>query len=271
MREMWLGGGMAHSCLATKGFSIMKKRLRHLLLAAASLTVAVAASACGPANEGDASVKPAAASAEPTTGTPATATTSASSPASPTSTRTTSTSMPKPAPAKTTASPRTRAPWPHVTFARLTFETPPGWSLMTYGSDACVQPVHRAGLPTMFGCAGIAIKSGSIAGNELQPYEASQPGGWYAATDVQPCPLRPTLADGSFNSITSGTSSPPVESGLRSVGSHKAAYDRWTAACASGYRFSPQAWYLPVSRVLFLDYTGHAETVRVLESVRFPG
>ncbi|WP_445529049.1 hypothetical protein [Streptomyces cyslabdanicus] len=134
-----------------------------------------------------------------------------------------------------------------------------------------MQPVHRAGLPTVLGCAGIAVKSGAIAGNELRPYAARQPGGWYAAADVQPCPVRPTLADGSFNGITSGTSSPPVESGLRPVGDRTAAYDRWTAACASGYGFSPQAWYLPVSRVLFLDYTGHAETTRVLESVRFPG
>ncbi|MDX3529857.1 hypothetical protein P1P75_26450, partial [Streptomyces sp. ID05-39B] len=170
--------------------------------------------------------------------------------------------------------PRTRAAWPRISFARLTFEIPPGWTLTTDGndSDACVQPVNRAGLPTMFGCAGIAIKSGSIPGNEMRPYQARQPGGWYPATDVQPCPVRPTtLADGSFNGITSGTSASPVESGLRPVGSRKAAYDRWTAACASGYLFAPQAWHLPVSRVLFLDYTGHAETARVLESVRFPG
>ncbi|MCF3134184.1 hypothetical protein [Streptomyces olivochromogenes] len=243
----------------------MKKRLRRLQLAAATLAVAVAASACGPAGGGDASAKPTAAGAERTAGTPSTAKTSARPPATAPPSR-----APKPAPAKTAAAPRTRAPWPHVTFARLTFEIPPGWTLMTYGSDACVQPVHQAGLPTMFGCAGIAIQSGSIAGHELQPYEARQPGGWYAATDVQPCPVDPTLADGSFNGISSGTSSPPVESGLRPVGNHKAAYDRWTAACANGHRFSPRAWHLPVSRVLFLDYTGHVETARVLESVRFP-
>ncbi|MFF4826457.1 hypothetical protein ACFY20_26190 [Streptomyces sp. NPDC001312] len=261
--------------------SSMKNRLRPLLLTAVSLTVAVAASACGPANEGAVSAKPTAAGAEPSTGRPTTPQASASSPTrspataspSPTPARTTSTPTPKQAIVKNTAAPRTRTAWPRVTFARLTFEIPPGWTLTTYGngSDACVQPVHRAGLPTMFGCAGIAIKSGSIAGNELQSYEAGQSGGWYAATDVQPCPVRPTFADGSFNGITSGTSSPPVESGLRPVGSRKAAYDRWTAACASGYRFSPQAWHLPVSRVLFLDCTGHAETARVLESVRFPG
>ncbi|MFF9126413.1 hypothetical protein ACF09J_24445 [Streptomyces sp. NPDC014889] len=250
----------------------MKKRLRPLLPAVATLTLAVAASACGPANEGAASVKS-------TVGIPTPPSTPASSPASPSATaspsptpaRTTSAPTPTPVPVKSTVAPRTRAAWPRVSFAGLTFEIPPGWTLTKHGSDACVQPVQRAGLPTTFGCAGIAVKSGSIAGNELRPYEARQSGGWYAATDVQPCPVRPTLADGSFNGITSGTSSPPAESGLHPVGSRRAAYDRWTAACANGYSFSPQAWHLPVSRVLFLDYTGHAETARVLESVRFPG
>ncbi|MEU7380566.1 hypothetical protein AB0A91_11275 [Streptomyces sp. NPDC042207] len=204
---------------------------------------------------------------------------SATASPTPTPARTTSTPIQKPTqkptpkqtPAKKTVAPPARAAWPRTSFAGLTFEIPPGWTLTRYGSEACVQPVQRAGLPTAFGCAAIAVKSGSITGSELRPYQARQSGGWYAASDVQPCPVRPTLADGSFNGITSGTSSPPIESGLRPVGSRTAAYDRWTAACTSGYRFSPQAWYLPVSRILFLDYTGHAETARVLESVRFPG
>jgi hypothetical protein len=180
----------------------------------------------------------------------------------------------KPTPARTapsaTPSPASR-PWPRLAFARLSFEAPPGWALVTHGANACLEPVHRAGLPEIFGCAGLDIKSGSIPGNELRPYEAGQPGGWYAATDVQPCPVRPYLADGSLNGITSGTSAVPVTTGFRPVGSHRAAYDRWEAVCRSGYRFAPQAWYLPVSGVLFLDYTGHPETSRVLASVRFQG
>ncbi|MEU3345135.1 hypothetical protein ABZ723_09035 [Streptomyces sp. NPDC006700] len=257
--------------------SLMKKRLRPLLPAAVCLTFAVAASACGPADEGATSVKsrvelptPPQTSLSSPESSPASESPSPTASA-PTPARTTSAPTPTPTPVKKTPAPPTRVAWPRTSFAGLTFEIPPGWTLTRYGSEACVQPVQRAGLPTVFGCAGIAIKSGSIVGNELRPYQARQPGGWYAAGDVQPCPVRPTLADGSFNGITSGTSSPPTESGLRPVGSHMAAYDRWTAACTSGYSFSPQAWHLPVSRVLFLDYTGHAETARVLESVRFPG
>ncbi|WP_432155442.1 hypothetical protein [Streptomyces sp. bgisy153] len=259
----------------------MKKRLRRgvvpVLLGAASLLLVAG---CGPEDEADtgAAGRPSSAAAGDASTTP-----EATSPVSPSgsSSRPGSSSLSgapsssaRPSPsvsAPASASP-TRPAWPRVTFARLSFETPPGWTLTRSGEHgACLQPVSRAGLPKVFGCAGIAVLTGSIPGNELSPYEARQPGGWYAATDVQPCPVGGLRADGSLNGITGGSSSPPVESGLRPVGDRKAAYDRWTATCASGYRFSPQAWYLPVSRVLFLDYTGHPETGRVLGSVRFPG
>jgi hypothetical protein len=168
---------------------------------------------------------------------------------------------------KVTPSPR----WPRVSFASLSFELPPGWRLAAYGSgDACAEPAHHSGTPVVLGCHGIDIQSGTIVGSEGSPYAAGQPGGWYRATDVQPCPVQPRLANGEFNGIVGGATSPSVESGLRPVGSHRAWYDRWEAVCRNGYRFSPQAWYLPVSHVLFLDYTGHAETSRILASVRFP-
>ncbi|MFI2430290.1 hypothetical protein [Streptomyces sp. NPDC018693] len=244
----------------------MGKRLRRVvpvLLAAVSLS---SVSGCGPTDESDAAPK----SPVPSVSSP---TATSPTPVPPTPTPTPTSASPVPSAAKTTSPPTpTRPAWPRVTFARLSFEIPPGWELTRSGEyDACVQPVGRAGLPMTFGCTGIAIRTGTILGNEGRPYEARQPGGWYHASDAQPCPAGRTLADGSFNYINSGSSAPPVESGLRPVGDRKAAYDRWTATCTSGYRFSPQAWHLPVSRVLFLDYTGHAETGRVLESVRFPG
>ncbi|MCX3058517.1 hypothetical protein [Streptomyces beihaiensis] len=261
-------------------------RLRGLSFAALTLGVAAVVSACGPDSGSRDSAAPAHTSPAATASTaPTTAATSTAAPGLATPSpdarpkpkpkpKPTSESKPKPKPkpaAPTTAS-RTRTPWPRVAFAGLTFEVPPGWTLARYAEGACLQPVHRAGLPTMFGCAGIVIQSGSsIVGNEMRPYQPHQPGGWYVATDVQPCPVHRTLPDGSTNLVTSGSGAAPIASGLRPVGSHKADYDRWSAACASGYRFSPQAWYLPVSRVLFLDYTGHAQTARVLESVRFPG
>lgn len=162
--------------------------------------------------------------------------------------------------------------WPRVTFAGLSFEIPPDWRLLRYDDgNVCVQPVHSSGLPTVFGCAGVAVKSGHILGSEQRPYQVDQNGGWYTATDVQPCPVHPTLPGGAFNGIRFGAGSRPVETGLRPVGDRRAAYDRWEAGCNSGYTFSPQGWYLPVSRVLFLDYVGHPQTARILSSVRFPG
>jgi hypothetical protein len=162
--------------------------------------------------------------------------------------------------------------WPRVTVAGLSFEIPADWHLVRQGGDqACAQPVHSGGLPTVFGCAGVAVKSGHILGSEQRPYQADQNGGWYTALDVQPCPVHPELPGGAFNGIGFGAGSRPVETGLRPVGDRKAAYDRWQARCDSGYTFSPQGWYLPVSRVLFLDYVGHPETARILGSVRFPG
>ncbi|MFI8240715.1 hypothetical protein ACIF83_26155 [Streptomyces sp. NPDC085866] len=240
----------------------MKKRHRPLLSVAAILSVAALA-ACGPTEHSGAAADPTPAKASPTP--------RRSTPPSPASSPSASVSS-SPKPARTTpsaAATSTRPVWPRVTFARLSFERPPGWTLVRYGTDACLEPVQRAGLPEMFGCAGLDIKSGYLPGNENRPYAAGQPGGWYSATDVQPCPVQPRLADGSLNGV-SGTSTPPVASGLRAVGTHQAWYDRWNASCGNGYRFSPQAWYLPVSKLLFLDYTGHAETARVLRSVRFP-
>ncbi|MFR9797777.1 hypothetical protein ACL02U_18000 [Streptomyces sp. MS06] len=273
----------------------MTKRLRPALLAAAGLCLAWA-TACTPAGHSDAGHSDAGAGSSP----PAASPTSPSSAAAATGdgasrdpsphvsatatpavpSRTPSATPGRPATAATTApgpdGPKPKASplpyWPRATFAGLTFQIPPSWTVTRFNErSACLQPVRHSGLPRAFGCTGLAINTGSaIAGYELSAYEPGQRGGWYAATDVQPCPVRPTLADGSFNGMSSANSAPVIH-GLRPVGSHKAWYDNWDASCWNGYRFAPQAWYLPVSKVLILDYTGHAETARILASVRFPG
>ncbi|WP_377272659.1 hypothetical protein [Peterkaempfera sp. SMS 1(5)a] len=227
--------------------------------------VALGAAACTPADPhasasaagSSAPPAPSAVASSPATGAPATEPPSTAGPA--------------------TASPATTAPagrpsWPRVTVAGLSFEIPPSWHIVRFGTDqACAQPVQSAGLPAVFGCAGLAVKTGSIRGSEQRPYQADQNGGWYTATDVQPCPVDTAPPGGDFNGIRFGAGSRPVETGLRPVGNRKADYDRWQAGCDSGYSFSPQGWYLPLSRVLFLDYIGHPETARILGSVRFPG
>ncbi|MCH0563292.1 MULTISPECIES: hypothetical protein [unclassified Streptomyces] len=254
--------------------------LRPALLAAAVLCLAGIA-ACTPSGHAGAGAG-ATATASPSsgagatdraTGTPSPSVSVATGSPSPTSSSSTP-GHPTPAASATSAkaTPAPRPFWPRATFAGLTFQIPPSWAVNRQSAQyACVEPVRHAGLPRMFGCTGLAIRTdGLIAGYELSTYKPGQPGGWYAATDVQPCPVNPRRGDGSLNGIGSAHTA-PIASGLRPVGSHKAWYDRWTASCWNGYRFSPQAWYLPVSKVLILDYTGHAETARILESVRFPG
>ncbi|MDX3532688.1 hypothetical protein P1P75_41415, partial [Streptomyces sp. ID05-39B] len=75
----------------------MRKRLRRLLLTAASLTVAVAASACGPDDERGASGTPTSAGAEPVAGTPTAGTPTAAKPSASSST----TASQNPTPART--------------------------------------------------------------------------------------------------------------------------------------------------------------------------
>ncbi|WP_055585358.1 hypothetical protein [Peterkaempfera griseoplana] len=247
----------------------MRPTQRSLLLPAAVL-VALGAAACTSAPRqpsGPASAAPSA-SAPQASAPPATASGPAAEPSS-TGSAATATAAPT---ASTGATQAAGRPWHRVALAGVSFEIPPTWHLITYGTDqACAQPVNSAGLPSVFGCAGIAVKTGRIRGSEQRLYTADQNGGWYTATDVQPCPVDGAPPGGDFNGIRFGAGSRPVETGLRPVGNRKADYDRWQAGCDSGYRFSPQGWYLPLSHVLFLDYIGHPETARLLASVQFPG
>ena len=259
----------------------MTQRLRPVLLAAAGLGL-FCATACTPDGRPASGAVRAPASAEARPDAPAADGPSARAAASESADgRPTSASPPEPAAtrgatrspdvAASTAPPAPPA-WPRAGFAGLSFAIPPDWTVVGQGDGiGCAEPRHSSGRPRMFGCSGLQIKAGSaIAGYEGEPYAPGGAGGWYAATDVQPCPVRPATADGSFNGVASAHSA-PVESGLRPVGARQAWYDRWGAGCRDGSRFSPRAWYLPLSRVLFLDYTGHAETGRILGSVRFPG
>lgn len=52
------------------------------------------------------------------------------------------------------------------------------------------------------------------------------------------------------------------------MGDHRAAHDRWTAACADGSRFSPQAWFLPTSHVLLASLLHTREVGALLTTVR---
>jgi hypothetical protein len=133
--------------------------------------------------------------------------------------------------------------------------------------NVCLTQEHGSGAinadENLFGC-GVEIDFGSrLPGAEDGTYRPDQENGWYHATDVSQCPF--LRQDAKFVPLKLH---PGFEKGLRPVGAHQAAWNRWTASCA-GRTFHPQAWYLPKSKVVIFDYLGHSETAAILASAKF--
>ena len=197
-----------------------------------------------------------------------------------------------PAPTKqpTTASPTTPAPTspsvpalsstptvashpqaPVVTIGSImSVNLPTGWAarrspINDGWGDVCLAPRSGAKV-VVFGCAGIAIWFGAhLPGAEMSAYAPDKENGWYPATDVQECPFVPS--GGKFDGIRPSTG---FQKGLKPVGSHMAAWNRWSANCDDGkHPFHPQAWYLPKSKVVIFDYLEHPQTAAVLASATF--
>ncbi|MFL6171696.1 MAG: hypothetical protein ACJ716_02285 [Marmoricola sp.] len=136
----------------------------------------------------------------------------------------------------------------------------------TTGS-VCLTQEHGPGAihadQNLFGC-GIEIDFGSrLPGAENSKYAPNVENGWYHATDVSQCPF--LRQDAKFVPLKLH---PGFDKGLKPVGAHQAAWNRWTASCA-GHTFHPQAWYLPKSKVVIFDYFGHSDTAAVLASAKF--
>ncbi|RNL79454.1 hypothetical protein EFL95_10740 [Nocardioides marmorisolisilvae] len=155
----------------------------------------------------------------------------------------------------------------------LSLGVPKGWTAVpsevvlngTTGSVCLNQPTKSGAInpDRSLGCS-IEIYFGSrLPGAENSEYAPNQGEGWYHGTDVAQCPFVPQegklvpmkMADG-------------FDKGLKPVGAHQAAWNRWTASCA-GHTFHPQAWFLPKSKVLIFDYIGHSQTASVLASAKF--
>jgi hypothetical protein len=146
---------------------------------------------------------------------------------------------------------------------------PKGWVVrrtpVTDGSGSvCLMP--RGDTKAVFDCAGIAFDFGPhLPGQPPSSYKPDSVDGWYAATDVEPCPyVKRTNGSGLVGINTEAAFS----KGLKPVGDHKADWNRWTASCA-GRTFHPQAWYLPKSKVVIFDYLGHSSTAAILASATF--
>jgi hypothetical protein len=155
----------------------------------------------------------------------------------------------------------------------MSVDLPGGWQVVREpvqpggpaGGSLCLHSPSDAA--SVFGCAGIEIDYGSrLPGAHTDAYAPNVPDGWYPATDVEPCPYAPAQVNGQMNGIETR---PGMSKGLRPVGAHKADWNRWTATCASGHPFHPQAWYLPTSHVVIFDYTDHTETAALLASAKF--
>ncbi|MCW2782511.1 MAG: hypothetical protein JWR35_2960 [Marmoricola sp.] len=153
----------------------------------------------------------------------------------------------------------------------LSVVPPTGWEIIrgepsTGGpSSICLAP--QGNPHPLFGCGGVRIYYGQhLPGANASDYRAGEAAGWYSATDVQPCPIGQASAGNHLNGVTVGAK---FENGLRPVGDHKASWNKWTATCKDGSRFTPQAWFLPTSKVLILDYLDHPETAAILNSAKF--
>jgi hypothetical protein len=140
----------------------------------------------------------------------------------------------------------------------LTLYLPIQWRVYGGGTDyvhvvtgRCAKP--KGGFFTP-GCKGFwifgpkAIKRGA---NGFGPYNVNR-GGYYPASDVQPCP-----ADGR---LARAEKVGGHKKGLRQVGpGHKAAYHEFQTRCrthsgkATGTRFTTREWYLPKTKVLVVD------------------
>jgi len=150
----------------------------------------------------------------------------------------------------------------------MSIGVPKGWvalpSEIVQGGSGSVCLSPRSGGRNYFGCGEIEIDFGRrLPGAENGTYAPDQGNGWYHATDVSQCPFVPQ--DGKFVPLKLQDG---FEKGLKPVGAHQAAWNRWTASCA-GHTFHPQAWYLPKSKVVIFDYFGHSETASVLASAKF--
>jgi hypothetical protein len=155
-----------------------------------------------------------------------------------------------------------------VAFAGVGFDLPPGWVVAEHrGNETmCVEPAEDP-YPS-WDCSGLRIDHGDLPGYELGDYVDHGPWNWSHATDVTPCPTGTDPDDAVLP--PDGGDYFPVEQDIRPVGDHTAVYDRWAAECRlSGFRFTPQAWHLPVSQMVIYDYFDRPETAGILASFTF--
>ena len=168
-----------------------------------------------------------------------------------------------------------------------TFTLPAGWEVVQQdevwidaaepgGSGTVPHPytsmcLRRTADPGPLDCT-LEMFHGEVPGHEgFQAYDPDGDWSWYRSTDAMACPDGADKGGEALDTVRPADGSmAPAESDFRAVGTRTAAYTRWSAVCeTSGFRFSPEAWFLPESELLIIDVVGQPETEAILQSFGF--
>ncbi|MGI5273172.1 hypothetical protein ACQEUU_28770 [Nonomuraea sp. CA-218870] len=161
-------------------------------------------------------------------------------------------------PASTTA-PAAAAPAQELKLrAGLTLYIPIAWEVHRIRGDwinvvtgPCRKPRGGFFTPDCQGFWILGPKAIKLGAEGFGPYDARE-GGYYPASDVQPCPKNGKLVRGERIGAH--------KKGTRQVGpGHKAHYHQFTTRCRTttgkkvGVSFTTREWYLPKSKILVVD------------------
>ncbi|OHV36432.1 MULTISPECIES: hypothetical protein [Pseudofrankia] len=167
-------------------------------------------------------------------------------------------------------------------FGGVSLVPPAGWTVSYAGSSArdmwiCLVPPPTETRMDWTCDGGILVESGTVVGEEGQPFQPHQHMGWYPGTGQAPCPTPPADgANGMVNEVWPGGLEPDspslVDQGDQDyevVNGRSFATDQWNAHCDNGFVFHPRSWYLAEVPFRVLDYLGHPQADEdLLRSIR---
>lgn len=163
--------------------------------------------------------------------------------------------QPSAQPSSTDAPPSSTAPSgppTPTTFHMLRFDLPAGWRVDTTASSACL-----AAADTPAGQCTLKIVDYNTLAAQHQPGNPPQPRapqGWWMGTGT------PTCATG--QTVVPVTGSTLVTSSFVKMANKTSAYSTWQVTCAdSAANFAPRLWWLPVTKVVFVQHHGGAGPV----------
>ena len=138
-----------------------------------------------------------------------------------------------------------------TSFQMLRFDLPVGWRAQPSGSSACLNPDGApAGSCTLL---IVDLAAAEAEHHAVRPPDPQGPQGWWMGAGP------PTCRSAQPVPVTTSTSTGSTFVRLRNK---TAAYGAWQVTCADPARnFSPRLWWLPRTRVAFLQEHGNAGPV----------